>query len=379
MTLPPEIQARLMALRRRLTLAMGRDYDPCPPPADLALSPSAAHAAAYPAAALALAWSKHEGSEPLHWQAEARSKLATLTGATIPVAVPSVRRTNEGNLGDGFSRKGVYLDAGPGLDLPVNLVWRDEGVWPRPAMICLQGTNSGAHLSWGESRMPADPLKIAHGGDYGRQAAARGYLAVCLEQSCFGERTERRLPGRPGGPCASAAHHALLLGRTLLGERASDVSAVVTWLVSDSANLGVDPAAVYVMGHSAGGSTALFAAALDTRIAGAMAAGCIGFLRETIAVRQDLEGQNVIPGMLAWLELDDVVALCAPRPFLTVAGRSDHIWPFAQAEAVVASARRVYSALGAAERIAALPGPGGHQFYPDIAWDAFAQLRGVRL
>jgi dienelactone hydrolase len=379
MALSPQLQARAIALRRRLIHALGRKFDPCPPPAGLALSPSESHVAAYPTAPLALSWSKSDRTDPAQWQDAAREKLAELTGFVTSGAAPAVRRTEDREAGAGLGRKSVYLDGGPGRDLPVNLVWQDDGGWPRPVMICLQGTNSGAHMSWGEARMPADPLKIANGGDYARQAAMRGYLAVCLEQACFGERVERRLPSRAGGPCASAAHHALLLGRTLLGERAGDVSVVTTWLRENAADMGVDPEKIFVMGHSAGGSTALFAGALDTRIAGVIAAGCVGFVRDTIAARQDLEGQNVIPGILNWLEIDDVVALCAPRPFLTIAGKSDHIWPFDQAEAVVASARQVYDALGAGERIAALPGPGGHRFYPEIAWDAFAQVSDPRL
>ena len=60
----------------------------------------------------------------------------------------------------------------------------------------------------------------------GRQAAQRGYLAVCIEQSCFGERREQRLRQRS----AETQHRrrqprALLLGRCL-ARRASvaDVS-----------------------------------------------------------------------------------------------------------------------------------------------------------
>ena len=39
-----------------------------------------------------------------------------------------------------------------------------------------RSTNSGSHLSWGEARLPPDPLKIAGGGDYARQAARLGFI-----------------------------------------------------------------------------------------------------------------------------------------------------------------------------------------------------------
>ena len=128
------------------------------------------------------------------------------------------------------------------------------------------------------------------------------------------------------------------------------------------------------MGSSAGGTTALFAGALDDRIAGTLAAACIDFMRDTLLARRDPEGQNVVPGILRWMALDAVVALSAPRPFLTVSGDRDHIWPFDGAEAVIDAARPVYQSLEASDRLAAERASGDHRFYPDIAWPAFTRL-----
>jgi hypothetical protein len=160
----------------------------------------------------------------------------------------------------------------------------------------------GAHLSWGEARMPPDPVKIAAGLDFARQAAGNGYVAVCVEQRCFGERRERALHPRSADPCVDSFLHGLLLGRTLVGDRAGDVSAVVDWL-------------------EAGG-----------------------------------------------------LALCAPRPVLAVSGERDHIFPFSGTASVVADARPVYEALGAAARLRALSIPGGHRFDPGRTWPAFVAL-----
>jgi hypothetical protein len=85
---------------------------------------------------------------------------------------------------------------------------------PRPIMICLQGTNTGAHLSWGDVRFPDDIDKKQRGYDVAVQAAKRGYLAVAIEQSCFGERSERQIVPRSAAPCIDATLHAMLLGRS---------------------------------------------------------------------------------------------------------------------------------------------------------------------
>jgi fermentation-respiration switch protein FrsA (DUF1100 family) len=243
-------------------------------------------------------------------------------------------------------------------------------------MLCLQGTNAGAHLSWGEARMPPDPVKIAAGLDFARQAVGHGYVAVCVELRCFGERRERALSPRSADPCIDAFLHGLLLGRTLVGDNAGDVSAVVDWLVAGGLAPGpaIDPARLHVLGHSAGGTVAVHAAALDQRLAAVIASGCLGPIRDTIAVRRVSSGQNNIPGQLNWFELSDVVALCAPRPVLAVSGERDHIFPFAGTARVVADARPVYEALGAPARLRALSIPGGHRFDPGRTWPAFLAL-----
>lgn len=224
--------------------------------------------------------------------------------------------------------------------------------------------------------MPSDPAKIARGGDYAIQAADQGYLAICLELSCFGLRIERKLQTRPANPCIGTANHLLLLGRCLLGDRASDVSSVVTWLIQGDHDLPAEPDNISIMGQSSGGSAALYSGAMDTRLRAIVAAGCLGFIRETIAARNDESGQNVIPGILNWMEMDDIVAFCAPRPFLTVSGTTDHIWPISGGTAVVDSAREVYEELDAENNIRAVAVEGPHRFYPHETWSAFRDLIG---
>lgn len=369
-----------IAFRRRLALLLKGEFHPYPSsPADIELSPSLAHARALDAAPLRLSWEKAGISDPFAWQAEARERLCILTGYPTDRATPAARYPSEYPMPDGFKRRRIYLRLWNGADAPVDVVWR-EGVGRRPAMICLQGTNSGSHLSWGETRMPPDPAKIAGGGDYALQAAAHGYIAICLEQSCFGERAERHLSPRSASATIDTANHAFLLGRSLLGERAADVSSLMDWLVANGAesDLGapVEPTRIFIIGNSAGGSTALYAAALDTRIAGVLASGCIGFVRDTIARRRDDSAQNVVPGLLNWLETDDVVGLVAPRPLLAISGMRDHIFPHAGVAAVIDSAKRIYRAAGAEDNLSAVSADGPHRFYPGIAWPAFERLVG---
>ena len=172
-----------IALARKLTLALGGDFNPYPKtPGDTRLSPSLANRRAARDAALALAW-RNVGGEVADWQARARRKLGELMGGAAGAGAPTVTHQDAPRDDDaGRTRQRWYLRVLPEVDVAVDIVRPREARGPLPVMLCLQGTNSGAHLSWGETRMPPDPVKIASGLDFAHQAVARGYVAVCIER-----------------------------------------------------------------------------------------------------------------------------------------------------------------------------------------------------
>jgi pimeloyl-ACP methyl ester carboxylesterase len=364
-----------IALARKLTRALGGDFDPYPKAPDAArLSPSAANRAAARDPTLALTW---RGGNPLDWQVRARAKLKDLMGVGVGVGedVPTVTHQDPPQTdAGGRTRQRWYLRVFAEVDVAIDIVWPSDARGPLPIMLCLQGTNSGAHLSWAEARMPPDPVKIASGLDFAHQAVARGYAAVCIEQRCFGLRREQELGRVSADPCVDAFHHALLFGRTLLGDRVGDVMRVIDWLADGVPGLNLDLARLHALGHSAGGTVALHAAALDERIGALIASGCVGPIRDTLLARGDGAGQNTIPGQLNWFEFADVLALSAPRPVLAVSGLSDHIFPFAGVEMVVADATAVYEALGAGDQLVAVAQAGGHRFDQKVIWPAFETL-----
>lgn len=371
-----------MALRNRALRLLGRPVNPfADTPSGLCLSPSQRHFPDYDQAPLKLRFQTLQPTDVRAWQAKAREKLAELAGYQRATSIPEVVGDEIFPLPGGLVRRRIYLRIRQGVDIPIHLVASPDSAFPKPVMLCLQGTNSGAHISWGEARFPADLEKAEGSYAFALQAAERGYLAIAIEQSCFGERAEKAIRPRSAAPCVDAMMHALLLGRSLMGERCSDVSAVIDWLHAAAAALQIDTARIHAMGHSAGGSVALFSAALDERIAAVLACGCIGYIRDTIGRRRDDQGQNVIPGILSWMEMGDVIGLVAPRPLVSVAGEQDPIWPADGAAAVFADANSIYHALNAANRIVLVQEAGAHFFRPRISWSIFASLTdpaGVR-
>ncbi len=349
-------------------------------PEGVCLNPSSADFAAYRQAPLALTWERRGDTPPALWQAQVRGKLRELLGSNLPPAADAVSvEGKNAPLPGGLRRRTFYLPTALDRHAPVTVVWLEaDAAKPLPVMLCFQGHTSGAHVSWGEARVGMDLKRIANGGDYAIQAVARGFVAVCVEQIGFGERGERAVVHRWEHPCVDACNRALLWGSTVLGARVADAMAVVDWLRMGGLDVpAVDPDRVYAMGNSAGGETALFLAALDTRICGAIASGCVGDWRRTSGTRKACP-DTVIPGVLNWMEYGDVEGLCAPRPLLVVSCREDNIYPFALADACATDAARVYAALGASGNLRTVEGEAGHRFYPEASWPVFLDMTGRR-
>jgi hypothetical protein len=371
------LQTWRLELRRRLRKLRGDAEVEWPPvPAGVFLNPSDADFASYKSAPLALTWSAVLDREPARWQQQVRLKLRELLGiATATIANPQSVKGAHSTTEAGLRRQTIYLLSAPYRHVPITIVWDPKrAAVPLPVMMCLQGHTSGAHISWGEARLPIDVERIANGGDFAVQAVRHGHVAICIEQIAFGERREQALAHRWDHPCIDACNRALLLGRTVLGDRVADVLSVIDWLRRPWPDLpAMDLLRIRAMGNSAGGETALFAAALEVAIEGVIASGCVGAWRKTSGTRQSCP-DTVIPGVLAWMEYSDVLALCAPRLTLVVSGVADHIYPYRLAAECAEDARPVFAALNAADSLRVLPGAAGHRFYPDIAWPAFMAM-----
>ena len=366
-------RARLLAVKRRWALLIKGNFNPYPPvPQGISLEPSDSILSSVDDAGMALDWGSIDNLKKQgDWTPRARKKLRELLRLPGEIQKAMIVAEADMPIASGYTRRRVYLRFGPGRDAPVDIVKR-EGCEPdskTPVVICMQGTNSGAHLNLGEVRMPADVYKIGAGSALALQAAERGYIAVSFERACFGERRETK-PGKgSASPTVDAAFHALISGETLLGQTVTELEALQRWIGSEVAS----DAPVYIAGYSAAGTAAIAAAAASETFAGIAVGGCVGMMRETLLGRNST-GYNDIPEVLNWFEFDALLALIAPRPCLVIAGKTDHIWPHLAGEKVMSSARRAWDQLGAAEKVELVKAQGGHTYYPELMWPAFKRM-----
>ena len=308
------------------------------------------------------------GSDFAAWQKSARARLNELLGLPLETCAPDVRIEWQKDMGN-YTETRFLFASEPGVDVLCHLLLpkSEEKV---PLVICLQGHSKGMHISLGRPKFPGDEESIAGGDrDFARQIIARGQAALAIEQRCFGERG-----GTPEGPaCYQTAVQALLLGRTLLGERCWDVSRAIDVIETDFPM--IDTAKIAVMGNSGGGTASIYAAALDERIAAALPSCAFCGYLPSIGAQYHCSC-NYVPGIARDFDMGDLAGLIAPRPMVIVNGLQDKIFPVDSAREQFVIAQQLYTAAGATDLLRHVIGPEGHRFYADAAWPVFDEITG---
>jgi cephalosporin-C deacetylase-like acetyl esterase len=307
------------------------------------------------------------------WSQDVDAKLRELIGV-LPERVPlNVRREYEREH-ETFRETRFLFSAEARADVPCHLLIPQNGQAPFPVVICLQGHTTGMHISLGRPKVEGDEESIAGDRDFALQAICEGYAALVMEQRCFGERKDIRPPERApaGHTCHHAAMSALLLGRTMIGERVWDVSRAIDALQEFPE---IDTGRIGCMGNSGGGTITYFASCLDQRISIGMPSCYVCTFRDSIGMIDHCP-DNYIPGILRYFEMGDLACLIAPRPLVVVAGRQDEIFPIQGVKETFDTIKQIYEAAGAPDRCRLVIGEDGHRFYADLAWPVFRELAG---
>ena len=304
------------------------------------------------------------------WRSELREKLRELMGLPEPDGSELNVRTlweEEDELG---SITKLVFTSEERADVPCYFCVPGAAVAPFTTVICLQGHTSGMHNSIGRAfDDERRRIEVPGDRDFAMSAMRHGFAALCIEQRGFGERVDSpREGGSATWGCHDPAMRALLLGRTLLGERVFDVDRAIDYLESRG-----DIATVGLVGNSGGGTVSIYAAALLERVAFAMPSCSFATFKGSIfAIHHCVD--NFLPGILRWAECADVLGLFAPKPVVVVAGRDDDIFPLASVTAAYRQLERIYADAGAGNACALVVGEGGHRFYAEEGWGKMMEL-----
>ena len=311
---------------------------------------------------------RYQEGDVAAWQQKAREQLAALLSLDeIPLCDPDLIIEWEADEPD-YHEYRFTFQTEPGYRAAAHLLV-PHGAENPPVMICLQGHATGMHISLGRPKYEGDADDIAGDRDYALQSVREGYAALALEQRAFGE-----CGGTEKGPaCNLAGSTALLLGRSLIGERVHDVMRTIDLL--ETGVFPVNSKDVCITGNSGGGTTCIYAAAMDTRITACMpCCSFCGYL-PSIGVQQHCMC-NYIPGIARDFDMGDLGAMVAPRPFVAINGKLDPSFPVESAQEQLQITKAVYAALGQPDKCRLEIGPEGHRYYAFLAWPALKAVRG---
>ena len=365
------IFSKFLALKRRLKIFIFGKFDPYPEiPRGYSFSPSEfiQHQSKDIFAKYKI--SKNNIIDINLWKFNTKKKFKELLKVKDSLIFKIIKE-NHIPIKQNLNRKRLYVEFQKHRHAPIDIISKNDNF--KNIFICMQGTNSGAHLNLEEIRMPADVLKISNGSGLSIQAAKRGHLAVSYERIGFGERREQKINNKAYDASIYESErdvslHSLLIGNTLLGETVKELMLITKWLKAEYSNKNI-----WIIGYSAAGTSALAAAALDDNIDGIAVGGCVGYIKNTILKRRN-SGLSTIPNMLEWLEQDVQIGLISPKPCIIIAGKNDHIWPHVGAKEVVSSSKEIYKKDNSENNLVLLEGNKGHTYYPELMWSEISKF-----
>jgi dienelactone hydrolase len=329
---------------------------------ELFLSPSLVHKQLAGKSDLRLSYA---GGDFKKWQMKLRKKLKELVGE-MPSERPPLNVRNIWERENHFGNiQKIVFTAEKRSDVLAYVCIPKNTKPPYDFMICLQGHSTGMHNSIAvDINDETKKIKVPGDRDFALGCMKRGVAALCIEQRAFGERKEKEQKQRAPHPCHDAAMHALMLGRTLIGERVYDVDRGIDYLKTRK---DVNFKTLGVMGNSGGGTISLFSAALLPRIKFAMPSCYFCTFKDSI---MDIYhcADNYIPNLLAYAEMYDVMGLFAPNPVVIVAGEKDKIFPVEGVRKAFWKLKTIYKAAGARDNCHLVVGKQGHRFYARQAW-----------
>ncbi len=236
-----------------------------------------------------------------------------------------------------------------------------------PVMICLQGHSTGFHNSVGEPKFEGDKEYIETRGDFAVQAVRNGYAALCIEQRGMGETKSKN----SSTMCDFTSNTALLLGRTLIGERVWDISRAIDCLKDFEF---VDTDNITCMGNSGGGTATFYASCLEERITRSAPSCAFSSFKDSIGKMFHCSC-NYVPGILKYFDMGDLSCLIAPRPLIIFAGVNDPIFPIEGVKKQFETVKKIYKTVGAEGKCKLNITNKDHYFDKDLFWKEFGQLK----
>lgn len=293
------------------------------------------------------------------WKKRLREKIVELLGG-FPEKIELKSCILERKEFEEYIREKVIFDSAENIEVVGYLLIPKNLDFPRPAIIAVPGHGYGKDDIVGIN--PDGTERITSSGyqkDFALTLVREGFITFAIEQMGFGERKlkEDKDKDKDKSSCRKLAFWALMFGKTLLGIRVWDLIRTIDYL-QERKEVKID--SIGIMGISGGGTTSLFASALDDRLKATVISGYLNTFKDSILSIYHCEC-NYVPGILNYTEMYDIASLIAPRYLFIEHGIYDNIFPISATKFALERVRAVYNFLGVSENIQWEFFEGGHE------------------
>ena len=246
----------------------------------------------------------------------------------------------------------------------------DTGKEKYPVAIVLQGHSTGFHNSIGIAKYDGDEKDLPRVA-FALQAVEQGYIALAIEQRGMGETKPQKEKRRWGKMCHHTASVAMLLGRSVLGERMWDVSRAIDLLPNFPQ---CDVNDIMITGNSGGGTSSYFCACYDERIK--LSAPSCAFCPYPESIMDIYHcACNYINGAYRYFDMQDLAVLIAPRKLLIINGQEDIIFPIEGVKRGYETVKKIYSKVNCKDNCKLVITPKHHYWCDDIVWEEIKKFR----
>ena len=258
------------------------------------------------------------------------TRLRQRLGLAPPVAV-NVERTEALDF-DGYTRERIEYRGLEGDVIPAFLFTPKQRT-PLGGVVVFHQHNGEFHFGKSEvAGEVGDPFQA-----FGPALARRGLVVLAPDALSFEDRRGAVQGVQPDTydwlQHYNALCYRLLHGDSLMRKGLDDAQRALSVLLQIAP---VDESRVGIAGHSYGGYTALYHAALDTRCRFACISGAVCSFETRRRAGTGITLFETVPGLALDLDTHDLLAAIAPRPTLVVSGSEDKY--SRDADAVVAKA-----------------------------------------
>ena len=311
------------------------------------------------------------------WKTQVKEKLIELLGIDIIAenSCPLQMEIVEKKEFDGYTRIRFEFESEIGSVVPCYLLIPNTKKEKYPVAIVLQGHNQQGFASSVGNVYCHETLEYDSGnGRFAVQAVQQGYIALAIEQRGMGERRaqnslKRRVSLSDNGNCYYEATTALMLGRTLIGERCWDISRAID-LLKEFPQCDLDK--IIITGNSGGGTASYYAACLDERIS--ICAPSCSFCPYPESVLKFYHCScNYIPQAFRWFDMQDLACLIAPRKLTIVAGQYDTAFLVDGVKRGFETVKQIYNKAGVKDNCNLIITDKGHYWCADVMWKAIKE------